>query len=303
MLSLPSQNPDEPPGLLKILASVFSGVLFGLFLSKFDTPTENDRESVHPKNNPRSETTLGSSQIPVTTQVPPTPSQHYQPDRRKDNTPPWKKKAEIAAVSIAGGLLLINIFVIIGSWRAANAAKEAADWTKRQTQFLFEEQRPRVWVKMLDNIQVEVGKPITANVEVFNYSQLPAQVRAYGYAEIGPMVIEKVRDHPLDNLPEDKSIRIILLAPGKDFSVEIRGKVLSEEDLRLIINGTIEVVVYGHINYTDPRNPWLIDPHNPRVIITHLMSSFCFHRLKDGTVSVCPNYEPHDNTGYTNWDP
>jgi hypothetical protein len=103
MPSSPSQNPDEQPGLLKILASVFSGVLFGWFFSKLDTPAKDNGEPIHPKDNPRPETSLGALQIPVTPQIPPTPAQHYQPDRRKDNTPRWKKWTEIVAVSIAGG--------------------------------------------------------------------------------------------------------------------------------------------------------------------------------------------------------
>lgn len=124
MTSSPPQNSDEQSGLLKILASVFFGVLFGLFLSKLDTPTEDDGGSVHPKNNPGPETTLGRLQIPVTPQAPPPATMHYYPDRQKDNTPRWKKRTEIVAVCIAGGLLIVNIFVTVGTWKAANAAKD-----------------------------------------------------------------------------------------------------------------------------------------------------------------------------------
>jgi hypothetical protein len=184
----------------------------------------------------------------------------------------------------------------------ALAAKATADWTQRQTQFLFDEQRPQVWVKMLDNIHVEVGKSIAAKVEVFNYSQFPAQVWAYGYAEVGNSLIEKIRDRPRSNLAEGKDTLIILLAPHegtKDFPMETQGRVLTKEDFRLITSGEMEVVVYGHINYSDPRNPWLPRSGIPDVFVTRFMSSFCFHRLKDGTVSVCPNYQG----AYTNWEP
>lgn len=210
-------------------------------------------------------------------------------------------------VEILGIILLLiytayTIKMYCATNKAANAAKDSADWTKQQTQFLFDVQRPTVWVKMLDNIHIEVGKPVTATVEVFNYGQFPAQVWAYGYAEIGTSVIEKVRDHPLGNSVEGKDNRIILLAPHegtKDFPVETQRRVLTKEDLRLITSGEMEVVVYGHIDYSDPRNPWLSLPSTPDVFITRFMSSFCFHRLKDGVVSVCPNYKK----AYTNWDP
>lgn len=178
--------------------------------------------------------------------------------------------------------------------KSANASEKAANWTQEQTQYLFDEQRPFVWVKMLDGFHVEVGRPITAKVEVFNYGRVPATVRAYGYIESGPMVIEKLRDHPLGNVPESKGIRIILLAPGestKDFPIETQGKALTEEDLRLVTNGGTDVVIYGHIDYTNP--------HNPGLQVAKFMSSFCFYRLKEGAVSVCPNYEH----AYTNWAP
>src|SRR5208283_756059 len=143
MPSSPSRNSDEPPGLLKILGAVFSGVLFGVFLSKFKTPTKDDDETVHPKDSSRPETTLSPSQVAITPQIPPSPTQHRYPDRRKDNTPPWRKRAEIAAIVIAFGLLIVNCVVSYASWKTARVAEQ-------QTQNLWTEQQPHVWVKTPD---------------------------------------------------------------------------------------------------------------------------------------------------------
>src|SRR6266849_6650017 len=89
---------------------------------------------------------------PPTPELPPTPTQHYQPDRRKDITPPWKKRGEIAAITIAFGLLVVNIFALLAAKKAADtaknsavAAKQAADTAANQLEL---SQRP--WIKIVD---------------------------------------------------------------------------------------------------------------------------------------------------------
>jgi hypothetical protein len=58
--------------------------------------------------------------------VAPASRQQFQPDRRKDNTPHWKKRAEIAAMIIALGLLIVNIFQMSATQRAADSAEKSA---------------------------------------------------------------------------------------------------------------------------------------------------------------------------------
>jgi len=128
---LPDQDSQEPSGLLRTLASVFSGVLFGLLLSKLNTPsggpTQNNCTTIDPENDAKPKAPLSSLQVPITSRVPPIPTERYQPDRRKDNTQKWKKRTEIAGVITALVLLIVNIFTTLGTWKAANGAKEAAD--------------------------------------------------------------------------------------------------------------------------------------------------------------------------------
>ena len=106
-------------------------VSFSIF-SKSHAPIEDDSKTVHPQDNTRPESRLRQSDPASTSQIPPTITQHYQPDRRKDNTPPWKKRGEIAAIGIAGGLLIVNIFAMCATRKAANAAKDAAQSAERQ---------------------------------------------------------------------------------------------------------------------------------------------------------------------------
>lgn len=127
MSSSSSQKPEESRRPLDILFSIFSGVLIGLFLSKLNTPanepTEGNSTTIHPENEAEPKTPL----VP-----PPASANHYYPNRCQDNTPPWKKRTEIAAVCIAGLLLIANIFVTVGTWKAANAAKDAAEASEGQ---------------------------------------------------------------------------------------------------------------------------------------------------------------------------
>lgn len=228
--SSPSQNSPEPRGLLHILASAFSGVLFGLFLSKLNTPsndpTHRNRESAHPKDNPGPETTRSPLQIPITSQVPPAPA-HYYPDSRKDNTPPWKKWTEIVAVGVACGLLIANVIVTIGTWRAANAAKDAADWSGHQARDQFADQRPRIWAAIPDHIHLEAGKPINPQLTIFNYGRGTGIARARIRFEAGPGIIDNFRrtiranPHYLDIPDEMGTLKAAILPNnGRSFSLK-----------------------------------------------------------------------------------
>ena len=58
------------------------------------------------------------------------PQLSYQSDRRKDNTPRWKKYTQIAAVLIAFGLLILNFYQLRAPQEAATAATKSADLQK-----------------------------------------------------------------------------------------------------------------------------------------------------------------------------
>jgi hypothetical protein len=116
-----SQNSPEPRGLLYILLSAFA-FLTGWSLAQLRTPNDDGSETIHPQHGTAPKDRLSRFDSMTAAQTPPTPTQPYQPDRRKDNTPPWKKRAEIAAIAVAIGLLAINIFL----WRSTRDAAKAA---------------------------------------------------------------------------------------------------------------------------------------------------------------------------------
>jgi|GEM_PF-2497290 len=92
MPSLPSQSSDEPPSLLRTLGVVFSGVLFGLFLSKLQTPVSDSHSSDETQNNPtykrrdRDEFTDVSFRTRLPPVEPPQASPHHYDanDERRD---------------------------------------------------------------------------------------------------------------------------------------------------------------------------------------------------------------------------
>ena len=260
MPSSPSQNPDEQPGLLKILASVFSGVLFGLFLSKFDTPTKNDGEPIHPKDNPRPETTLGSLQVPATPQVPPTPTQHYYPDRRKDSTPRWKKWTEIVAVCIAGGLLIANAFVTVGTWKAAKAARDAAriaDATlKANSISAWRDQR--AWIVASANHTVQFEGPNAIEIFLDNLGKTEAK-NLDGF--VGIKIVKKGEVPDLAEKTWKAHIKINVLVPRFHKPVRIPAmkespegrpqQILTSEIANGLRDGSVSMLVYGTLNYID----------------------------------------------------
>ena len=223
-------------------------------------------------------------------------------------------------VEIAGVLLLavytaytIKIFCATkrateATGIAATAAKNAADAAKISAGLAFNEQRPFVFVKMVDNIKVEIGKRISAPVEVFNYGKFPAMARTVIHIEVGPNVIETFRSklaEPHMNylfIPEEMGTKQILISPGegrKDFPVESLQGVLSRQDYEKIMSGvaagTMDVAVYGRIFYSTLGVP-VHEAGEPGVTYD---AAFCFYMMKDGTTSACTD-NPH---AYTNFEP
>jgi hypothetical protein len=286
--------------LLYILVSGFS-FLFGWSLSHSRASNENAIETVHPQNNSSPETRPGPPHLPVAPQIPSTMSQHYQPDRRKDNTPPWKKRVEIAAILVAGVLLGVNIW-------ALKKVRESTDWLIIQTKNASNQQRPRISVRVPESIHIEVDKPIRPDIQIFNYGNSPGFARARIRFEAGPGVIEKFRDMvrhqsgefmvPEESLGALKAL--IDVHVGSQFPIETPDLVLSKQDIAKLSAGTIDVVFYGRIFYTDLDNSALGQPNN----LYHTI--FCFYVIRDGSsLSACPNtYDhPEERWIYTNWAP
>jgi hypothetical protein len=292
--SLSSQKPSSLLGLLGIL-----GFSFGVwFLSKMKPPIDPIMETNVQQNNTRHESqcrqNVPNSPLRVNIEsFPPSPT----PENQWEGEKKWKNRREwwmffvqFLTLIIVGAYAWFTYGLLDETGKAANAARSTyeANW------------RPWVWVKMPQSIQVEVGKPITAKIEVFNYGLVPALVKAKMHVAAGPRVIDDFRDDcryhsaTAEISPNVMGALNIMLRPQEgteNFRVESSSQFLTRGDydeiMKGVASGKLNVAIYGRIMYSN-----VADLHQRSSI-------FCFYLLKNGQVSACPNYEH----AYTNWIP
>jgi hypothetical protein len=95
---------DKHPSLWPL--ALLGTLLFALVPSK----RKDYGKTVSPHDNPSPRTNLTPGEQPVISEIPPAPSECRYPDGRRDDTPSWKKRTEIAMAVGTVGLLIINIF-------------------------------------------------------------------------------------------------------------------------------------------------------------------------------------------------
>ncbi len=110
-----------PHSSLWPLAVLVGAVLFALLPSKRNQPGE----SVHPKNSTDEKRNLNTGESAIGVTIPPSPPLKGSSTASKNDIPPWKKRAEIAAVLIALGLLIVDIFQMRATQRAVDKSREA----------------------------------------------------------------------------------------------------------------------------------------------------------------------------------
>jgi hypothetical protein len=111
---------SEPQGLLYILFAFF-GFLAGRSFSKFGTPQDRSANDTAPQSEPT-----------LIAQVRSGPKQTEYAKRRERHTPLWKKLVDSSAAIATVGLLIVNLFSLKATKKAADAAKESADLTRKQ---------------------------------------------------------------------------------------------------------------------------------------------------------------------------
>jgi len=106
----------------------------------------------------------------VASQIPASPSQQNQSDKRKVNTPLWEKGAAITIAAGTIGLLVINIFLFRATKQSADAAKNANELTRQ----VLSETQGAVFQMLID-----FNNPIQKNPWVgpsfMNIGKIPAR--------------------------------------------------------------------------------------------------------------------------------
>jgi hypothetical protein len=288
--SLPSQKPSS---LLRLLGTLASS--FVTFFSSFSNPMQHSNNPEHPKDSTNEHADVrinpGSGPIRVVIDSVPPPISPTHEEETEKNKKKRRKTIKFWAELIIGFFVIAYTIVSVCLWQ---------EMRKQNQSILDINERPWVFVKMPEAINIKVGQPITAPIEVFNYNKnSPAMVRAAIHIEVGPNAIETFRDNVLHNAstyllaPDDRGIKRIFLPPDDgtwDFIPEYHQGTLTQSDYDRIMSGvttgTLDVAIYGRIFYTSLGDP-----------TKDYQTIFCFYLLRDHSVSACPD-KPD---AYTNW--
>jgi hypothetical protein len=142
-------------------------------------PKEKSSETVLPNNKPDEESVNRQIHPTAISQVPSLPPQQNQPDRNTDNAPAWEKWAAISIAAGTIGLLVVNIFLMSSTKKAANAATSAAETAENS--FQLERRRAEDSDEAICNVRGDlvIGETIE-HLSISNSGKVPAhKVRAH----------------------------------------------------------------------------------------------------------------------------
>ena len=195
---------------------------------------------MHPQNATNTENNLTPMESQIVSHIPPPPTDPPPTAQGTDDrTPPLKEYLEIGAVLIAFGLLVVNIFVLCATRKAADAATKAAN-TAEKTMVLDE--RAGVGVPSVNGTRPEVGqKQLKFVVHFTNTGRSPAlNLIVYpGEEVLGKGVVP--------NFTKDIGlVRLGILSPGSERTYENFVSIASVDVFK-----TQTLSVHGKISYDD----------------------------------------------------
>jgi hypothetical protein len=177
-------------------------------------------------------------------------------NNRQSNTPLWEK----AAVLIAGGLLIVNIFLLCSTKKAADAAAKAAgiaDATLKSTD-KSNWRVQRAWLVVSANRTINFSGPVTMDIYLDNLGITEAR-KLDGF-----MAIKVVKKGEIPNLSEKgwkTGIAINLLVPKFHKTIQIgaykgttdtgRQPLLTTDIANGLKDGSVSLLIYGTLSYFD----------------------------------------------------
>lgn len=284
-------------GLFNILAFAFGVWALSKLGAPVNDPNSPDDPEYCTENNSRIGQNRSSQPMRIVVDGIPPPEPINDQQRTKEARTERRKQLRFHLEWIAA---LIALLLFSATAYQGCQMKKAVEATKEQTMHSIAVQdRPWIWVRTPESIQVEAGKPVSTKVCVFNPGQAPALVRARMRLEISPRAIEAFRRDAKENpyttmrVEDAKGIlKVILYSHDSycDFPIESSQEVMTPQRVSEIMNGiasnSLDVAVYGRLYYSSPGN--VMREHD---------DIFCFYLLKNGQVSACTN-QPG---AYTNW--
>ena len=143
----PSRSSLWPLALLGILVSTLT-----LFTSKRNQPSE----SVHAQDTTKQKSASPPKEPAIISDIPISPSTNQDTKGSENGTPLWKKVLEYTAIFVALGLLVVNIFQMRATKKAAKAA-ETANVNARNA--LIESEQAIVTVGRADGTVADIVTP------------------------------------------------------------------------------------------------------------------------------------------------
>ncbi len=174
--SSPRHNSSEPRSLLKTLAYAFSGALFGLFLSRLETPQRQPVDSLSPKVEPQNKNDSEQIRSSLLSESPPSPQTAEQTCKCcHHKTPKWK-------IFVDWTMLLATTGAFIAAAIYAGLSRHM--WHEMQNQTCVQREATinaeRAWIGLEEPPQVEVSslkqKTYTAQIHmnIKNFGKGPA---------------------------------------------------------------------------------------------------------------------------------
>jgi hypothetical protein len=140
------QNSDGPSSLLHTLVAVFSGVLFGLFLSKFKTPPHQSINSIAPNADSEDENNKPRNLPPLQSQIPPSPTNAENTCKCCHHKTPWWK------IALEIGVFAATVAAVVAPSVYARITYKMWQGMQSQTKTARQqlELSERPWIKIID---------------------------------------------------------------------------------------------------------------------------------------------------------
>jgi hypothetical protein len=255
MTSSPSQNPDEPSGLLHTLAIVFSGFLFGFFLSKLKAPIQDSAEPIHPQDSTGNRKTEAKPPLPVAVTIesypPPTVSEEEKANKGEEK---FLKRGNFVAGCITA---LITMGILCVTWNYTNYAKGQLDGFKQS-------QRAILIMKVYAiTDSVERGKPLNIHCTITNIGLTAATnigiSEGGGGGDATPWIIRGRYRVPVvvSSIPTPSDAGEPPLGPNQDRDC---GRTVSAIDQKVLLENKWYASFTISVSYRDVfQQPWILN--------------------------------------------
>jgi hypothetical protein len=247
-----SPEKDHPLWPITLLGALFAAFTFSRSAAyKYNNPAK----AIHPQQ--RTDREDNHKHNPVCSYVPPTITKCEYAERGKEAAPNWKKFAEIIVAISTFGLLLVNVFLLPSTKKAADSAQKTADFTARTMRV---DQRAWIAPRVVNQI-VAQDQPLAVTIQFDNTGKTPAtHVETCVVAEIIKNTTTNIDVSCPDTskspglsvvFPQTHISRLIdATGNGGKTTIDPQG-LLREPLMKQLRHWEKSVLVYGRIDYWD----------------------------------------------------